>query len=304
MTKLIAIGECMLELRDRGADMYTRAFAGDTYNTAVYFKRTAPETDVQYLTATGDDSVSMAMRESWRAEGVSDALAFTVSGTLPGIYLIELDQAGERQFLYWRSASAARHWFRCLMDRGGAAALAGADCIYLSGISLAILSDTDRRAALSMLQSLKADGRRVAFCVNLRTALWPDIATARRDIEAAAESSTIVFASIEDAQRLYDRKMPRALMTQLRHSGAPEIILTRGKEGCILAEGGEITKLHGVRARVVDTSGAGDAFNGAYLARRLAGEPPVNAARFAVEAAARVVSANGALVPRVVSHPG
>jgi 2-dehydro-3-deoxygluconokinase len=303
MTRLIAIGECMLELRDRGADMYTRAFAGDSYNTAVYFKRSAPDAEVQFVTATGHDSISKAMRDSWRDEGVGAAFAFTVPGALPGIYLIELDEAGERQFLYWRSASAAKHWFRCLMERGGADALGAADCIYLSGISLAILSDTDRRAAIGMLQSLKAQGRRIAFCVNVRTALWPDIATARRDIEAAAESSTIVFASMEDAAHLYDRKMPRALMTQLRHSGAPEIILTRGKEGCMLAEGGEITRLHGVRARMIDTSGAGDAFNGAYLARRLAGDVPVNAARFAVEAAARVVAANGALVPREVSHP-
>jgi 2-dehydro-3-deoxygluconokinase len=303
MTKLICIGECMLELRDRGANTYTRAFAGDTYNTAVYFKRSAPEAEVQFVTATGDDSVSRAMREGWRSEGVSDALAFTVPATLPGIYLIELDEAGERQFLYWRSASAARQWMRYLIERGGAEALAGADCIYLSGISLAILSESDRLAALAMLQTLKAQGKFIAFCVNVRGALWPDIASARRDIEAAAESSSIVFASVEDAARLYDRKMPRALMTQLRHSGAPELILTRGSEGCMVAEGGEIAKVPAPRARVVDTSGAGDAFNGAYLAHRLAGEPPTRAARFAIEIAARVVTANGALVPRSVSHP-
>jgi 2-dehydro-3-deoxygluconokinase len=303
MTKLIAIGECMLELRDRGGDTYTRAFAGDSYNTAVYFKRSAPDAEVQFLTATGNDTLSAAMRESWRAEGIKDALAFTAAGALPGIYLIELDRAGERQFLYWRSASAAKHWLRCLMERGGANALAGADCIYLSGISLAILSEGDRLAALGLLQSLKAAGKFIAFCANMRAALWPDIATARRDIEAAAESATVLFASMEDAAHLYARKSPQALLTQLRHSGANEVILTRGAEGCIVSEAGRIGRLPAPPTQVVDTSGAGDAFNGTYLARRLAGDSSRDAAKAALKIAARVVTAPGALVPRAVSHP-
>ena len=51
-----------------------RGFAGDAYNTAVYLKRSAPDVEVSFLTATGDESLSDAMVATWRSEGISDRL--------------------------------------------------------------------------------------------------------------------------------------------------------------------------------------------------------------------------------------
>ena len=58
MTSAISIGECMVELRPVEDGHLRRSFAGDAYNTAVYLKRSAPDIDVAFLTATaevGDD---------------------------------------------------------------------------------------------------------------------------------------------------------------------------------------------------------------------------------------------------------
>ena len=52
MTRVICVGECMVELRATGADAFARAYAGDAYNTAVYLKRSLPDAQVQFLTAT------------------------------------------------------------------------------------------------------------------------------------------------------------------------------------------------------------------------------------------------------------
>ncbi len=116
MTRVICIGECMVELRAAGADAFARAYAGDAYNTAVYLKRSLPDAQVQFLTGTGDDAISRAMREAWHTEGIDDALAFIVNGGSPGLYLIENDAAGERRFHYWRSHSPARRWFALRMS--------------------------------------------------------------------------------------------------------------------------------------------------------------------------------------------
>jgi len=149
--RAICIGECMVELRPAGVGLYRSAFAGDAYNTAVYLNRSAGDLDVQFLTATGDGSLSREMRAAWAAEGIGDALAFRVRGAEPGLYMIELDAAGDRTFHYWRSASAARGWLKELVKAGGSRKLEGADLVFLSAISLAILSDEDRTEALALI---------------------------------------------------------------------------------------------------------------------------------------------------------
>ena len=63
MTRVAVVGECMVELRRSGdGATLTQTFSGDTYNAAVYLKRSAPPLDVVYISALGDDSISAAMR--------------------------------------------------------------------------------------------------------------------------------------------------------------------------------------------------------------------------------------------------
>ena len=79
----------MVELRPVEDGHLRRGFAGDAYNSAVYLKRSAPEIDVAFLTATGDESLSDAMVATWKSEGISDRLVFRIPGERPALYLIE-----------------------------------------------------------------------------------------------------------------------------------------------------------------------------------------------------------------------
>ena len=293
MTKIIAIGECMVELRSRPDGAYARAFAGDAFNAAAYLKRSAPEFDVHFLTATGDDAISTAMREAWRAEGIADDLAFAIEGAHPGLYMINLDAAGERSFAYWRSASAARRWFACLQSSSGKSAFAGANLIYFSGISLAILPDAQRPRALALLSQARANGSRIAFDPNYRATLWETAELARTHIQEAMSIAEIVLPSLEDLETLNLTLPPNS-----------ECVVTNGAHGCMIHSGGAQIELRAPSvSAVVDTSGAGDSFTGAYLASRLRGEQPELAARNALSVAARVVTSAGALVPASISHP-
>ncbi len=299
----VLIGECMVELSDAGGGLLAKAFAGDAYNTAVYLKRSAPDLEVQFLTVTGADPLSQAMRAAWRAEGVDDGAAFVDEDRTPGLYLIERDAAGERRFHYWRSASAARQWMHRLLA-GGGDPLSGADLIYLSGISLAILPPEDQEQALLMLRSLKGKVGLIAFDPNLRPALWPSLDLARTVIEAAVGLADIVLPSADDLTLLYGEAAPQALTAKLWRLGAREIALTAGPDGCLVTTAqGRAALPAPPPTAVIDTSGAGDSFNGAYLAARLAGADPVAAAEAGLALAARVVTAPSAIVPAAVSHP-
>jgi 2-dehydro-3-deoxygluconokinase len=303
MMRIICIGECMVELRATGADAFARAYAGDAYNTAVYLKRSLPDAQVQFLTATGDDAMSRAMRTVWSAEGIDGALGFTVKGGAPGLYLIENDARGERRFQYWRSNSAARRWFELLQDQDETV-LWGADAVYLSGISLAILSPVERAGAIELLRRVRPHVGRIAFDPNVRLALWESAQAAAATIEAALAIADIALPSTEDAGLLLGVDDPIEQMNRLQAAGVREIALTLGAAGCLVSDGGIRTRLPAPRAAsIADTSGAGDAFNGAYLAARLGGGSAVEAAESGLAVGSRVVAHVGAVVPMSVSHP-
>jgi 2-dehydro-3-deoxygluconokinase len=303
MTRFVSIGECMIELRKARQDTFKRAYAGDTLNAAVYLKRTAPEIEVQFVTAAGRDRLSAAMRDAWKAEGIDDSLAFIMPGAQPGMYLVEVDKKGERRFLYWRDRSAARHWLRLLMQNGGAERLAEASLVYLSGVSLAILSDADRAVAFELLAELHRRNVRLAFSPNLRPQLWPDMVRARFAAEEAARYSSILVPSMEDGRLLYETDDPKRVLSHFSGRGASELIITRGAQGCIVSAGGDVWELPAVPTERVDSAGAGDAFRGVYFARRLQGATPHLAAQAALEVAARVAAHRGTMVPKNISHP-
>src|SRR5260370_20058443 len=255
----------MVELRHTGADACARAYAGDAYNTAVYLKRSLPDAQVQFLTATGDDAMSRAMRKVWSAEGIDGALGFTVKGGAPGLYLIENDARGERRFHYWRSNSAARRWFELLQDQDETV-LWGADAVYLSGISLAILSPVERAGAIELLRRLRPHVGRIAFDPNVRLALWESAQAAAATIDEALSIADIALPSTDDARLLFGVDDPIEQIDRLQRTGVREIALTLGAAGCLIADGDVGTRLPAPRgASSRDTSGAGGARNGACV---------------------------------------
>jgi 2-dehydro-3-deoxygluconokinase len=303
MTRIVCIGECMVELRAVGEDSFARSYAGDVYNTAVYLKRSFPGAQVQFLTATGDDAMSSAMRRMWNTQGIDDALAFSVQGGSVGLYLIETDALGERSFHYWRSDSAARGWLALLQARGESI-LRDADILYLSGITLAILSPDERAAAIELLRRMRSHVGRIAFDPNVRPRLWQSPQAAAQTIRAAMSACDIALPSTEDLAWLFQVDEPARQVDLLMEMGVSEVALTLGAEGCAVAGGALRTRLSTAKVeRVIDTSGAGDAFNGVYLANRLRGSSPEEAAEAALLVAARVVMHAGAIIPASVSHP-
>ncbi len=294
MTRVVCIGECMVELSARPDGAYARGFAGDAYNTAVHLKRLAPDIAVQFATVTGDDELSTAMRQAWVGEGIDGSLARRAAGLSPGLYMVDTDEAGDRRFTYWRGQSAARRWLPALEAQ--ADRLAGADLLFFTGVSLAILPPDERGRAIELIDRLKSSIGLFAFDPNIRASLWESQAAMQEICEAAIGRADILLPSLADAEHLWGKASPEAQLRLGRALGAGEIALTLGAEGCLVASGdGDMTRLAAAPRTVVDSAGAGDAFDGAYLAARLRGEPPPAAAQAGLTLAARVIGSRGAL---------
>jgi len=235
------------------------------------------------------------MRNAWAAEGIEDGLAFTDPARRPALYLIETDEAGERRFHYWRSESAARGWLKALQAAGGAAVLADADMVYVSGISLAILPEAQRADAVALLAG-RPEGVGLAFDPNLRTVLWPSLDAARACLKVMARVADILLPSRQDLQALLGVAEAQGQMQALISLGAREAAITAEADDGLVWDGREVHALVAPKATVVDTSGGGDSFNGAYLAARLSGSGPVESAAEGLALAARVVGRPGALI--------
>jgi len=304
MIRAICIGEALVELRPAGPAALSRAVAGDVYNTAVYLRRSLGAAgEVSFLTVLGSDPLSAGMIAAFEAETIDTRRVFIQPGRLPGLYLIEVDERGERTFLYWRGESAARRWLTALETAGGADTLAGADLVMFSGISLAILSREERRRALALLASLRGRVGRIAFDPNVRPVLWADPAEARESLTTAFGVADIVLASQDDGAWLWGESEPNAQIERILTLGAREAVVTLGAGGVTLSADGEAATARSLAGVIIDTSGAGDSFNGGYLAARLSGASPLEAARAGQSLAARVVSHPGALIPGEFSHP-
>jgi len=298
---IVSIGECMMELRHRDEENLTLGFGGDTLNTALYLSRVgaAAGLRVSYLTALGDDSYSDRMIAAWQAEGIDTGMVARLPGRLPGLYIIRTNAAGERSFSYFRAAAAARDMLKDgraddLQDN-----VAAADCIYLSAITLSILDDAQRRSLMAMLDDARGRGARVAFDSNYRPAGWPSVNDARQWMLQAWRRATIGLPTMDDEQRLYGDATPEQCVARLRALGVAEVVVKLGARGCYVSAGSKAEKVAAVAVvDAVDTTAAGDSFNAAYIAGRMAGLDPVASAGKGNELAAIVVQHPGAIIPR------
>ena len=294
MPKVACIGECMIELSEHPDGRITRAWGGDTLNTAVYLARLGVAVD--YITALGDDAWSEDMLAGWRAEGVGTDRVLRMAGRLPGLYVIRTDAKGERCFSYWRDRAPAREIFTCPQTPDIAAALASYGHIYLSGITLSLYDDGGRTALLAALAAAKTRGTKVVFDTNFRPRGWPDRAAARAAYSALLARADIVFASTEDVEPLFTRSSEDVLADLAPDA---EIVLKRATPACCLMIGMTRTEIAAEPvASVIDTTAAGDSFAAGYLAARLAGESPEQAARVGHRVAGAVVQHRGAIIPR------
>ncbi|MFL4469549.1 sugar kinase [Tateyamaria armeniaca] len=291
--KVAAIGEAMIELSMEG-DTAKVGVAGDTLNTAIYLKRSAPDFDVDYITRVGTDAFSDRIVDFIASEGIgTQSIQRDPVGT-PGLYAITTDDSGERSFTYWRDSSAARLTF--VTDKGpDFVALAQYDVIYLSGITMAILSPSTRTALMRFLQAFRKSGGRVCYDSNYRPRLWLDAETAHTLNDAMWALTDIALPSIDDEHEITGES-PTAIARRFldtNRTGA----LKRGASGPLCLKTGATYNFPQAE-KVVDTTAAGDSFNGGYLAASLTGASQANALRAGHDLAMQVIGHKGAILPK------
>jgi 2-dehydro-3-deoxygluconokinase len=293
MPDLLCLGEPMLELNQQpagpdGRRLYLEGHGGDTSNAAIAAARQGAA--VGYVGAIGTDGPGESFLALWAREGVDASTVLRNPAAPTGIYLVTHDARGHH-FTFYRTGSAAA---RYRPEDVPEAAIRAARILHLSGISQAI-SETACDAAFHAIAIAREARVRISYDTNLRLRLWP-AARAAAVIHAAIAMADIALPSLEDATALTGLTEPDAVADFYLRL-CPLVVLKCGAAGCLVATREARARIPGHRVATVDATGAGDAFAGAFLARTLAGDAPVEAARYANAGAALATTGYGAVAP-------
>jgi len=300
MARIAIIGEALLELSHTPGGGDRLGFGGDTLNTAIYLARLGHSPD--FISALGTDPYSDHLLRQWEKECVQVGHVLRHPDRLAGLYAIQTDHAGERSFYYWRENSAARAFFEMEGASDALAFAREADWLYLSGITLSIFDDNARRTLVELADEVAARGGEVVFDPNYRARGWRDAQEARMALADIGHHVTLALPTIEDENALYGQTGGAAHAARWTGWGARQVVLKCGAQGAILY--GETGGKDGVRVPVeatvkpVDTTGAGDSFNAAFIAARASGETTEAAARASNRLAGAVIQHRGAIIAR------
>ena len=298
MKLCLGIGEMMVELAPyQTPNLLQRGFAGDVFNSLYYARIMMPDDwSVAFHTGLGTDQLSDDMIDFMASHHISCDNIPRIENRTAGLYMIQLHD-GERSFSYWRNESAARLMMRdpaLLADK-----LASAHFIYLSGITLAILSADDRATLLGLIKSAKNADKTVFFDSNIRPKLWPNADEMRSAISEAGGVADIIMPSLDDEKMAFGNSDDIDVAARYLALGAKAVIVKNSAAPALLATAsGHQHFAPGPVDSVIDSTAAGDAFNGAFMARMAAGDNMEDAIKAAHKCAAIVVRHIGALAPK------
>jgi 2-dehydro-3-deoxygluconokinase len=296
--RVVTVGELIVELVRGGDGRFGLGCAGDTFNVAVYLARAGVPS--AFATALGDDVYSDALLALAAVEGVATDLILRLRARLPGLAVVDTDAAGARHSYEWRGQSPARELFELPEWGRIAESISQAKLVYFSGITLSLYSNVGLGRFLALMESIRQRSVKIAFDPNFRPRGWRgDLSRTRTVFMEALKRVDIALPAYDDEAVLWGDPSPEATVQRLQAFGIPEIVVKNGPNSALVAAAGHNAFVPVPQVMVpVDPTAAGDGFNAAYIAARLSGQPPNEAAGAAHVLAAQVIAHRGALMPR------
>jgi 2-dehydro-3-deoxygluconokinase len=301
--KIACVGEAMIELSvDPSGRNAAVGYAGDTLNTAIYLRRNLSSDGQVYFTSVlGRDQFSDWMLDYIENEDVNCSTIVRHDSLLPGIYSISKNDEGDRTFTYWRENSAARTLFKTASGAIDFEILAKMDVVYFSAITLAILPQDVVQALFKWLGQYRKKGGKVAFDSNYRPRLWQSREQALETVEQAWRLTDIAVPSIDDEMELFQDESECALIKRFQSYNIQDVVIKRGERGPIALINGELKEFDidfPPASKVVDTTAAGDSFNGGFFASFLVGGSIEGSMLCGHSMAMKVIAHQGAIIDK------
>jgi sugar/nucleoside kinase (ribokinase family) len=288
-SRVVVVGDLLYDMLARvegsvafGADTFTKVHAaagGSGANAAAWLASLGIET--HFVGRVGDDALGEVLAEELERTGVASHLTWDRSVATGKVFVL-VDGAGERTMITDRGAGEALspEDLPEILFRGGH--------LHLSGYTF---SEGSRRE--TALKAVRL-AREAEMSISVDPSSFPllEAIGPERFLEWT-RGADLCFPNLEEGALLGGADDPDRIAQELLRY-YPGVVLKLGAGGALYAgTDGERVRLPAVAARVVDTTGAGDALCAGFLANRLAGTPSARALRRGIELAARVVEQVG-----------
>ena len=234
---------------------------------------------VSFIARIGDDAIGHQMKTGFAQDGI-DVSAVELDDTLPtGIAIIYVSDEGENSIGLSAEANGA---LTPAVVQGHEAMIAGAHTLLLQ-------LEVPLESVFEAARLARSHGTRVVLNPAPAQPLPAEL-LALVDLITPNQTEAELLTGV----RVTDEASARQAAARFHQMGIGEVMITLGSQGVYCSKGQQQALIAGFRVEAVDTTAAGDTFNGALLAADLAGASFQDAVRFAHGAAALSVTRFGA----------
>ena len=289
-----SIGEAMIEISNIKNSLYNQSFAGDTLNFCNYLDK--KKINAFFLSAIGKSEINQSLLDFVKSKNISTKYMKQINQFEVGLYLIKNKENGEKQFFYWRDESAAKQYFNNIDFLNLYKELKNFDYIYFSGITLSIIHISKLNNFIKLLKLLKRKKIKIVFDFNIRPTRW-NKKNLNNFLDSVLKFVDICFLSGEDMNYWKNKNNIKSYEQivrkyKLKHS----IFRKNAKFTYVFLNKTRYVFKNKLLKTVVDTSGAGDGFNAAYLSNFIVNNDPVLALKAGSSLGSKIVMKKGAIV--------
>lgn len=296
---LITMGETMLRLSpEPGTRLETATSldfrtAGAESNVAITASRLG--TDSAWISKLPDSPLGRRVTTDLQKHGVTPLVTWDTDGRQGTYYLEPGGEPRGTNVVYDRADASVT---TATPDELPMEVVSNAETFYVSGITPA-LSTTLTDTTGQLLERATESGTTTVFDLNYRSKLWPP-AEARDSCEQLFDAIDVLFVAERDARNVLDMD---GTPVEIGQNLAAEfsfqtVVVTRGSEGATAIHDDAVYEQSTFETETLDPIGTGDAFVGAFLARRIDGASIEDALAYGAATAAlkRTISGDIAIV--------
>jgi 2-dehydro-3-deoxygluconokinase len=290
---ICSIGECMIEMTNVEKELYNYSVAGDTLNFTSYLDQSI--FNKFYLTAIGTSDINKGVISFFKKKKINTDLVKKISSKEIGLYLIKNTKRGEKKFYYWRDDSAANFFFNQI-NKSLFIKKYTFDYIYLTGITLSILDFKNIDKFITNLSVLRKKNSKIIFDFNIRIKRWSK-KNLNLYLNKILPNIDILFCSGEDLVCWKKNNNIKTFQYILKKFNIYHAIYRKNEEyNYSFYKNKKYMIKNKPIKKVVDTSGAGDGYNAAYLSSFIISNNPLIALNEASKIGAKIVMKKGAIV--------